>query len=317
MSRFLTVFVCITALVLMSGAALATWDSGTEPYTGTGEDKAAWRWFVDPGDKSGRAEGYGSSSLGERGLNYSYAWGAGFYDTWFYYDWSGPPFWVMGDNGSHTGADGTGEGYYNLQIDADIEMFANEWMENSLLYFHRLTTVESMNAYWDYWIESNNGMWVFLTVDDDCCWGGLDSGYLPYLDMVNRRPAPYDWDDTSGKPGARGYETETTCPNMGSRYYVDNTAKGGSAADVVLPIDFYMKANGEGSAAAGTYVLGDYSAEGNSGTLMGITWYPDETGVLRYPGKRGTTFKANLLPHKYQPDGRYIMDPIVELAPYL
>jgi hypothetical protein len=314
--RFAAIVLCITALMI-GGVALA-WDSGTEPYTTTGDHDGSWRWYVDPGDRSENpsgSQGYNTNAVGERGCNYAYAWGDGYEDWWYYYDWDDYG-WVEGDSGSHTGN-------YNLQVDADIEMFVNEGMEHNLVYFHRLNKATTMNADWTYWIESNNGMWVFLVFDDDCYWGGLhgtgDTAY-PYMDQVNRRPSPYGWDPGSSygtpPPTARACDTKDSVPDMPDEYYVDNTTKGGSTYDVVLPLDFYMWGKDPGT-EAGTWVKGQYSASGNNGNTVGITFHPEKTGVLRYPGYKSTYFRATIRPHAYQPDGRYIIDPTMELSPQM
>ncbi|MBN2208816.1 MAG: hypothetical protein JW759_05945 [Candidatus Coatesbacteria bacterium] len=313
MSRFLTIVVCIAALTMMGGAALADetdWGAH-EPYISTGGDhEGTWRWCVDPGDhtdNSTRPEGYGANSAGERGLNYAYAWGDGFEDAWLYYNWDTKD-WEVGATGSSTG-------FYALQIDADIELFLNQAMARNLIYFHRLDYAESMEVAWDYWIESNNGEWVVL-VFDDSYWGGLNASHEPYLDQVNSRPAPYDWGDTP-PPAKRYYDTAVNCPGMGAAYYIDNTAKGGTASDVVLPIEFYMQAVEGGTAGVGTWVKGEYAAGVSDRNLTGIAFDQEQTGVLMYPGKQETQLKAKIKPHKYQPDGRYVINPTVEVGPQL
>jgi len=314
MSRFLTIVVCVTALMTMGGIALAgesDW-GGHEPYVNTpGHDhEGAWRWFVDPGDAADnptRPEGYGTNGVGERGLNYAYAWGQGFEDSWLFYNWVSKNWEVA--------ATGSSVGFHTLQIDADIELFLNQAMAHNLIYFHRLDFVESMEVAWDYWIESNNGEWVVL-VFDDSHWGGLNASHEPYLDQVNSKPAPYDWGD-SPPPDKRYYDTSANCPGMGAEYYIDNTAKGGSASDVVLPIEFYIKAVQGGTAGVGTWVKGEYLAGVSDRNLTGIAFDPDQTGVLRYPGKQETQLKARIKPHKYQPDGRYMINPTVEVGPQL
>lgn len=312
--RFATIVLCIAALMMMSGIALATetraFDAGTHPYTSTGDHDGVWRWYVDPGDHANnptRPEGHNESNVGERNCDYSYAWGQGFEDWWFYYNWEENTW----DEGTTEGHGHTGN--YALQIDADIELYVNEGMAKNLVYFHRMDNVQNMHADWAYWLEANHGCWVFLVVDDSCHWGGLDpTGDQPYLDQVSRHV--YNWDEVGTAPTDRNWDTKNDAPDMSAEYYVDNTSKGGTANDVVLPVDFYMWAKAPGS-AAGTWVKGTYSGSGCGGNLKGITFNPSQTGILKNPGYMSTWLRATIKPHKYQPDGRYLIDPIVEVGP--
>jgi hypothetical protein len=313
--RFATIVLCITALMMIGGMALATesraFDTGTEPYQHTGDHDGIWRWYVDPGDYAGGTDGYaGSHTVGERDTTYGYAWGDGFEDWWFYYNWETNTW----DEGTTSGHGHTGN--YALQIDADIELYVNEGMERNLVYFHRIANEQSIKAEWGYWLEANHGCWVFLTVDDGCNWGGLNSGKEPYLDQVSRHV--YNWDEIATHPTDRKWDTKDDAPDMSAEYYVDNsstgTNRGGTTHDVVIPIDFYMWAKAPGT-EAGTWVKGTYSASGCGGNLKGITFDPAKTGILKNPGYMSTKFRATLKPHKYQPDGRYMLDPVVEVGP--
>jgi hypothetical protein len=320
--RLATIVLCITALMMIGGIALAAseenWgDHGAKPYTGE-----QWRWCVDPGDRSENVstnghQGKNLNATGERNVNYAYAWGDDANSGWWYYNWNDYK-WYDSNNESEWPDE------FRLEIDADIEMFCKSTMEFNRIYFHRWDRDTHMATDWGFTIASNNGQWFFICVPDGCDWGDIPAdGYQPatggtiyggYLDQVSRAVVGWDW--YSGGAGAynsgsygvnkRRFDKEDCDLPDGFEFVNDR-------GEAVIPFDIAMY---DKSQDPDTWVMGEYSGDGNNGNTKGLTFTrPDGYPAGCYkPGYSSSIFRCHIYPHAYQPDGRYILDPVVEVA---
>jgi len=198
-------------------------------------------------------------------------------ENWKYqygtYSWSGV---YAGDSGWHT-CPGSDEEGGDLKVEADVEMYCSETLENFNIYFHigniYNATASDLTAYVKGTMQSNNGQYVGL--------------YLGPGKNVEKIGTAYTGKVIDGMQS----DHDTWRPQ-----------------DNKMDIEFALKVDD------GPWQVPDNYGEGAHGTIVDTLWWGVAGGA---PGSYELKWRVRILPEVDQPDGDYYLDPTFVVAPAL
>lgn len=203
-------------------------------------------------------------------------------DNWVHQYGSGSWSGVYGDGGWAAEVSG---GDSEVEIEADVEMYASTTTSNNKIYFHLgnvdAATSGDLTAYIDGTLVSNNGQYVGIS-------------------FLGQGKTSDDFETDNGD--LTGVITGGMQSDRHS-YGTQNEA---------MDVKFLMKWNGTGGNSGGFVAPSNFGA-GAHGTITKALWWKVTSGAGSYT----LQWQVRLLPDDYQADGDYYIDPVVVTAPVL